>query len=64
MIITICSCLSKSVSLIFYIHRLPLVIEMYGKEGELDEVKDTVLEILQWFDPEDPYWKVSRLKCM
>ncbi|XP_059151478.1 tudor domain-containing protein 5-like isoform X2 [Physella acuta] len=47
----------KKLLSLFSLTAVPFIIELYGKNAEHDDLKSTVLEILNWFDPDDPYWK-------
>ncbi|CAL1538695.1 unnamed protein product [Lymnaea stagnalis] len=42
---------------LFSLSVMPLIIEFYGRNIDFTEVKETILEILDWFNPDDPYWK-------
>lgn len=37
--------------------RLPLIIELYSQGNKHEGLKAMALELLEWFDPQDPYWK-------
>ncbi|KAK3789456.1 hypothetical protein RRG08_035151 [Elysia crispata] len=42
---------------LFPLDRLPLIIDLYSKDNEYEGLKAMALELLEWFDPQDPFWK-------
>ncbi|BFZ19993.1 hypothetical protein BsWGS_23032 [Bradybaena similaris] len=48
---------------LFPLSELPLIVDLYGKDSQFDEVKATTLEILKWFNPDDPYWRGEDDAC-
>ncbi|RUS70501.1 hypothetical protein EGW08_021741, partial [Elysia chlorotica] len=49
---------SKTESInLFPLDRLPLIIDLYSHANEYEGLKAMALELLQWFDPHDPFWK-------
>ena len=41
-----------------FLSRLPLIIDLYSKDNEYEGLKAMALELMEWFDPQDPFWKV------
>ena len=40
-----------------------MIIQLYDKEKRYCEVKETIQEILEWYDPDDLYWQVCYNIC-
>ncbi|KAH9503380.1 hypothetical protein Btru_072876 [Bulinus truncatus] len=42
---------------LFSLSGFPVILKLYGKGKEFEEIKETAQELIVWFDPEDKYWK-------
>ncbi|KAK0065551.1 tudor domain-containing protein 5-like isoform X1 [Biomphalaria pfeifferi] len=42
---------------LFSLSAFPMILKLYGKGEIFDDMRETAQELLNWFDPDDPYWK-------
>ncbi|BFZ05581.1 hypothetical protein BsWGS_08620 [Bradybaena similaris] len=48
---------TTNVIILFHLTSLPRIARLYASREQAEELQETITEILEWFDPDDAYWK-------